>query len=1517
MLQSALTRRSRPGRWAPAVAVLILALLLPVLPAHAAGTRLVSFRQTLSDGKGTGGGKNARYDGHSTRPSISADGDLVVFQSDASYFDKLEDNNVSPEKHVSDSDIYLHRVSTGTTVRLSISYDGKEADGASYNPQISPNGRWVVFESDARNLVTDDNNHRRDVFLIELEKFLPSQGEQGVQRVSLNKDGGEIVESSFGGSVADSGAVVFQSAAGDVVDGMNNSKSDIFLRSGGKTQLLTKGLDGAPADGGSYGAHISGDSQFVTFASLATNIAANDTNGKMDVFRHELAKGKSELVSVAKSGAESANGASYDPSISYHGNFISFTSVADDLVLSGGGGGASVYLRDMSIAKLKTRRVGQGWDAEVSTEASKSGKDEAKDGSFVVYRNESGAIYKYSGSTGKKELASLTAKEELTSGENPAVSANGRYITFDSIDKELKDNYLGRGLVKFTELYNLNISKISLCDDKKNECSGVYIRDSVSPVEPGPTGTLEPLLDVSKTESAAAMPTKLTFTLERDFKSHEFKDIDFLLPVGMAASTNFPDCASEEAAVDACPSSSRVGDVHVDVELINNLQAIPPVYGYVYMTKEGMNGGVYFAEPMTEGEAGLLYAVVNDTDFLTKPIVVPLRIKAIPGSLYRLKVSAADIPNSVDDAIVQQYNFDNPPIKLDEKLELGTVYPNIKKIKVTIDGNRLDENGYPFLTNPSFSTASPEIPQKLKGVEATFNNYGGSSNERFATYPVTDEEKLPFNPKLSIELSNPKPGRVIDLTTSVSKPLTITDFRRATVTLPKGVWVNSLAGVGYCTVEQVNSWQGGSKPCGELVGPVGSASIKTPIIDLPLGEAYLVDTGSAGAPLKIAVFFDDPRIPLKLEGEVKLTKERRIQVTFSDIPPYPVTKFTLTVAGLLKLSDGLGCEKKLTAEARFEPWSAKVAPKDVTAIDQASASTCGQDGNSQFGPGISVVTGNTTAGQSPGKVKVNISKVAEDDPMTGFDLLLPPGFVGDLDATAKCDAGNALNDGCPESSRIGDLSATAQITKGKLIKVDGAIYNALPAGADFGSFVSIFNLPEIAGGDKLVIVSSVNPTANVNSVKTKIDGMPPEFNMIEMDLELNGALQTGDEGPLLFNPTFCADGNFTLDSRSYLSLNFTGLSPYRASLCPLPFAPKLSVTQTASRAGDAVSVETTVGQNKDETAPRSLKMSFTGLGVDIGKIATCSDVQMAQSTCPADSKVASVQVGSWLVAKPLYGDLYLKEGLKQAFLNLKGPISLDLTGDVVISPDGSVSITFDSMPPISGSQISATTRQGLFKLPRECKGGPKVSLEATSYSGQKVSEEQGLTCMTSSGNPTIDLKVSLSPKRKGRPSRATFTVSQSDRSKPEAITDLTLRLGRGKSRLKVAGGALKRMARRLRGPSKGRNLGVLRMVAEGGRTVKAPINLNGKGTLKLATRNKSLRKVRIKLSGNSFVLRKLPATTGKGAGRAGLYRYSIVLNSKRAGYLRNPGRAGKVRFGARAKTAGGRVMRATRAVRVR
>jgi len=225
-----------------------------------------------------------------TRPSLSDNARFVAFESNA--------NNLVSGDSNGTFDIFLRDTCLGatgctaSTIRVSVANDGSQGVGASGFAALSDTGRFVVFTSDASNLVTGDSNGVADIFL--RDTCLGAAGcTASTARVSVSTSGTQASSASGFAAVSPNGRfVAFESAASELVSGDTNSLSDIFVRDtcAGVTSCtpatirVSVASDGTQGNGGSIEADI-GDGGFVSFESTASNLVSNDTNGVKDVFR--------------------------------------------------------------------------------------------------------------------------------------------------------------------------------------------------------------------------------------------------------------------------------------------------------------------------------------------------------------------------------------------------------------------------------------------------------------------------------------------------------------------------------------------------------------------------------------------------------------------------------------------------------------------------------------------------------------------------------------------------------------------------------------------------------------------------------------------------------------------------------------------------------------------------------------------------------------------------------------------------------------------------------------------------------------------------------------------------------------------------------------------------------------------------------------------------------------------------------------------------------------------------------
>lgn len=270
----------------------------------------------------------------STQPSISADGRYVTFVSDSDNLVSGDTNEVR--------DVFVHDIQTRQTTRVSVASDGTQGNNSvTLISAISPDGRYVAFGSLANNLVVGDTNNGTDTFIHDR-----LTGETTRISLASDETQGNWNSLSPSIS-SDIRYVAFESNASNLVSDDTNNSTDVFVhdRVTGETTRVSVATDGTQGNAFSHRPSISADGRFIAFYSEASNLVSGDTNESWDVFIHDQLTGETTRVSVASDGTQ-ANGSSHDPSISADGRFVVFPSDADNLVVGDTNNSRDIFLHD-------------------------------------------------------------------------------------------------------------------------------------------------------------------------------------------------------------------------------------------------------------------------------------------------------------------------------------------------------------------------------------------------------------------------------------------------------------------------------------------------------------------------------------------------------------------------------------------------------------------------------------------------------------------------------------------------------------------------------------------------------------------------------------------------------------------------------------------------------------------------------------------------------------------------------------------------------------------------------------------------------------------------------------------------------------------------------------------------------------------------------------------------------------------------------------------------------------------
>ncbi|NIX76630.1 hypothetical protein HB375_08380, partial [Microvirga sp. c23x22] len=410
-------------------------------------TSVISRVSTAADG--------TEGDNNSSSPVFSPDGRYVIFESDAT-------NLVAGMTGT--GGLFRKDLRTGAIDALSTTVDGEQANGGSFGAAMSADGRYVIFGSTATNLVPGDTNGKHDVFWKDLKTGI-------VALVSTTANGAQGDGNSSDPVFSPDGRyVIFESGAANLVPGDTNNNYDIFRKDmlTGEVVRLSTGSGAVQANGSSYEAQLSADGRFMVFTSSASNLARGDTNGTYDIFYKDLTTGAVTCLSTTPDGTP-GNARSGDAALSANGRYVVFVSRASNLVENDGNNAYDIFRKDLVTGEIVL--VSSAANGVQGNSDSSTAKISA-DGRYVVFESDASNlvpgdtnthtdIFRKDLVTG--EIVRISAAADGTESKyhsyEAQISPDGRYVLFrnyadnlvpgdtnDSDDVFLVDtNYIAQG----------------------------------------------------------------------------------------------------------------------------------------------------------------------------------------------------------------------------------------------------------------------------------------------------------------------------------------------------------------------------------------------------------------------------------------------------------------------------------------------------------------------------------------------------------------------------------------------------------------------------------------------------------------------------------------------------------------------------------------------------------------------------------------------------------------------------------------------------------------------------------------------------------------------------------------------------------------------------------------------------------------------------------------------------------------------------------------------------------------
>ena len=355
--------------------------------------------------------------------------------------------------------VFWRDILKGETVLISAAAGGVQGDGDSGAPAISQDGSMVAFESYATNLVANDVNAVRDVFVWDANNRA-----SGVKRVSVGSGGVEADGDSIEASLSSDGKVIaFSSRASNLAPGVSGvSTFNVYRRdlAAGVNTLVSSDVTNVGV-GGTHPA-LSADGKRLAFYSFSDAVVPGDANGLWDIFVYDHAAATKKRVSLTSTGAERNQGNEstsrvVEPAISGDGRYVAYTTTATNVVPGDTNGFQDVFVVDTQTNAVQRASVGAG-GAEGNAD-SPAGQGErpslSHDGKWVAFSTSTtnlgtaaGNVVMHDRVGGETRVVSNQMGSSVTA---PSISSGAAYVAFGT-GKPLDGRFTSTGMfVGFTQ----------------------------------------------------------------------------------------------------------------------------------------------------------------------------------------------------------------------------------------------------------------------------------------------------------------------------------------------------------------------------------------------------------------------------------------------------------------------------------------------------------------------------------------------------------------------------------------------------------------------------------------------------------------------------------------------------------------------------------------------------------------------------------------------------------------------------------------------------------------------------------------------------------------------------------------------------------------------------------------------------------------------------------------------------------------------------------------------------------
>ena len=614
----------------------------------------------------------------------------------------------------------------------------------------------------------------------------------------------------------------------------------------------------------------------------------------------------------------------------------------------------------------------------------------------------------------------------------------------------------------------------------------------------------------------------------------------------------------------------------------------------------------------------------------------------------------------------------------------------------------------PYFTNPT--ACSPA------SVSVSATAFDGETGTNSGSYTPNACATAPFGTSLTVGANPSRTDSPSAISVDVKPDLVFVPrvnsyIRQNTVTLPPGTLLNPAlaASLDACTDAQFARSDPGTAPSCPPSSNIGRVTFVSPILGPFVGTAYF---GTSTATDTLRLFLDVPLFGshIKVIGGVRPDfTTGRVTTVFDDLPQIAFTDFQVDFNGpplsVFTTPSTCGTNTAFSVNNPYSGGAASVPTASFTTSYDGNGAPC----VTKFQPYFTTTPTSLKSGATT-PFTLKFARPDRDQSIGRVQFNLPRGLTGNLAlrGLVQCSLADAANARCAASSNVG--TATVQVGSGdELATLPGSVFLTAPKVSGDPAGLSVLVPAKLGPIDLGNVIVGVRLQLRSNGGLNAISDPLPQFQKgITTSLRLSQISIT--RSGFMRNPTSCGKRRASSVFDAVGGGSATTHATFTLADCgKLGFAPKFSIKVGArgkTGSGAHPPLTTTITQGNGQSAiswahvvlPRALPSNSIGLDQ------ACSQAAFDAGRCGSRAQIATATATSPFVTRSLSGPVYLvkrppgQKGLPRLVVQLRGPLSIDLTAGIKIGKGNKIATTFGTVPDLPVTKFSLSFHSGKYGI---------------------------------------------------------------------------------------------------------------------------------------------------------------------------------------------------------------------------